>query len=67
MLAVQPRVQEEYSDAVTQGRTPPPSSHGSCKPIVEYHNALRGTCRDKAGVLAANRTTSLVISCWLTP
>ena len=26
-----PRVQDGYSDAVTQGRTPPLSSHGSCK------------------------------------
>ena len=28
-----PRVQDGYSDAVTQGRTPPLSSHGSCKTI----------------------------------
>ena len=32
------------SDAVTQGRTPPPSSHGSCKPIDEYRSALRRPC-----------------------
>ena len=52
MLAVQPRVQDGHSNAVTQGRTPPPSSHVSCKPIDEYSNALRGPCRcgDKAGV-----------------
>ena len=36
---MRPRVQD---DAVTQGCTPPPSSHGSCKPIDEYLNALRG-------------------------
>ena len=49
---MQSRVQDGYSDAVTQGRTSPPSSHGSCKPIDEYPNALRGPCRcgDKAGV-----------------
>ena len=28
-----PRVQDGYSDAVTQGHTPPLSSHGSCKTI----------------------------------
>ena len=66
---MQPKVQDEYSDAVTQGHTPPPSSHGSCKHIDEYLNALRGPCRcgDKAGVPAANRTTSLVTFCCLTP
>ena len=55
-----PRVQGEYSDAVTQVRTLPPSSHGSCKPIDEYPSALRGSygCGDKAGVPAANGTTS---------
>ena len=53
---MRPRVQDGYSDAVTQGRTPPPSSHGSCKPIDEYPNALRGPCRcgDRAGVPTAN-------------
>ena len=39
---MRPRVQDGYSDAVTQGHTPPPSSHGSYKPIDEYLNALRG-------------------------
>ena len=38
---------------------PPPSSHGSCKPIDEYPNAWRPCrCGDKAGVPAANKTTS---------
>ena len=41
-----------YVDAITKGRTPPLSSHGSCKPIGEYPNALRGPCSwgDKTGV-----------------
>ena len=61
--------QERYSYAVTLGRTPPPSSHGSYKPIDEHPTALRepSSCGNKAGVPAANRTTSLVTSCWLTP
>ena len=64
---LRPRVQDRYSDAVTEGCTPPPSSHGSCKPIDEYPNALREPCRcgDKAGVPAANGTTSLVTSCYI--
>ena len=47
----------------------PFSSHGYCKLIDEYLTALRGpcTCGDKAGLTAANRATSLVASCWLTP
>ena len=31
-----PRARDGCSDAVTQGRTPLLSSHGSCKPIDEY-------------------------------
>ena len=31
-----------YTDAVTQGHTPPPYSDGSCKPIHEYPTALGG-------------------------
>ena len=34
--------QDGYSDAVTQGRTPPLSSHGSCKPIDESPTAPTG-------------------------
>ena len=30
------RFQDRYSDAVTQGCTPPLSSHGSCRPMDEY-------------------------------
>ena len=58
-----------YTDAVTQGHTPPPYSDGSCKPINEYPTALRGPCSwgNKAGVPAANGTTSLFAYCWLTP
>ena len=36
------RVQDGYSDAVTQGHTPPLSSHGSCKPIDEYPYCTEG-------------------------
>ena len=32
--------EDRYSDAVTQGRTPPPSSNGSCKPIDENPTVL---------------------------
>ena len=51
-------------DAITQGCTPPPSSHGSCRSIDENPNTLRGpcSCGDKAGVPAANGTTSVVAS-----
>ena len=37
-----PRVQDGYSDAVTQGRTSPLSSHGSCKPIDESPYCTEG-------------------------
>ena len=33
-----------YSDAVTQGCTPPLSSHGSCKPIDEYPYCTKRPC-----------------------
>ena len=32
-------------DAITQGRTPPISSHGSCKPIDEYPYCTEGAMR----------------------
>ena len=34
--------EDRYSDAVTQGHTPPPSSNGSCKPIDENPTVLQG-------------------------
>ena len=40
-----PGAQDGYSDAVTQGRTPPLSSHGSCKPIDEYPYCTEGAMR----------------------
>ena len=56
---MRPRVQDGHSDAVTQGRTPPPSSLGSCKPIDEYPDAVRGPCRrgEKAGVPAVSHAS----------
>ena len=39
---MQPRVLDEYSNAVAQWCTPPLSSHGSWKPMDEYPTALRG-------------------------
>ena len=49
--------------------TSPLSSHGSCKLIDEYPYCTEGPCNwgDEAGILADNRATCLVVSCWLTP
>ena len=51
-IILRSRVQDGYFDAVTQGRTPLPSSHGSCKPIDEYPTALRGHADVETGLVS---------------
>lgn len=66
--ASHPEITKSYGqDSRTD--TPPPSSHGSYKPIDEYPTALREefSCGNKAGAPTANRTTTPVSSCCFTP